>query len=213
MKQQWAINQILSRTSCRNFSQRSVSPELITLILEAGRQAPSAKNRQAWFFLAIQNRKLQQELAQLSALGRTRQFAQSPKKTTPQLSSNDRLLATADVCILLFITNNSNYQEGNSHLLQLKNEQSLACAAMNMIIMTHLLALASCWICGLLYTPSEVTQWLKKNKIVVPSTATIRAALTIGYPAKQTPTSPKKDAKDCYSIINESDKVKYITTK
>jgi len=47
------LPEILRRTSVREFLPREVDPETINRILEAGRLAPSAKNRQPWRFVVI----------------------------------------------------------------------------------------------------------------------------------------------------------------
>ena len=41
------------RYSCRKYSDRKISREQINLILEAGRIAPSAKNRQPWHTIVV----------------------------------------------------------------------------------------------------------------------------------------------------------------
>lgn len=47
------LPEILRRTSVREFLPRQVDPATINRILEAGRLAPSAKNRQPWRFIVI----------------------------------------------------------------------------------------------------------------------------------------------------------------
>ncbi len=49
------IPQIAEWISTRNFTNESVDEDAITRILEAGRKAPSAKNRQPWRFIVISN--------------------------------------------------------------------------------------------------------------------------------------------------------------
>lgn len=46
---------IKGRSSIRNFTEEPVVPEALNRVLEAGRLAPSAKNRQPWRFVVIQN--------------------------------------------------------------------------------------------------------------------------------------------------------------
>ena len=49
------LPEIKGRISVRNFDSREVDPESLQRILEAGRIAPSAKNRQPWRFVVIQS--------------------------------------------------------------------------------------------------------------------------------------------------------------
>ena len=51
------IDAIQNRRSIRKFQAKSVPVESIYEILEAGRQAPSAKNRQPWKYLVFGNEK------------------------------------------------------------------------------------------------------------------------------------------------------------
>jgi nitroreductase len=48
------LPEIDNRASVRSFTDEAVSEVQLTRILEAGRVAPSAKNRQAWRFVVIQ---------------------------------------------------------------------------------------------------------------------------------------------------------------
>ena len=47
------LSQIKQRQSIKLFTEKAVSQESISSILEAGRAAPSAKNRQPWRFIVI----------------------------------------------------------------------------------------------------------------------------------------------------------------
>jgi nitroreductase len=49
------LAEIKNRVSVRLFEDRGVDPESLQRILEAGRIAPSAKNRQPWRFVVIQD--------------------------------------------------------------------------------------------------------------------------------------------------------------
>ena len=51
------IDQILSRRSIRKFKNKSVSEEVLNNILEAGRCAPSATNKQPWHFVIARDQK------------------------------------------------------------------------------------------------------------------------------------------------------------
>ncbi len=44
---------IMARKSVRAYDSKAVPDEVLMKVLEAGRQAPSASNRQPWFFLAV----------------------------------------------------------------------------------------------------------------------------------------------------------------
>jgi nitroreductase len=59
-----AIEMVLNRRSIRRYEKKEIPKEILEKILEAGRQAPSAANRQPVHFIVITEEKLKQALAQ-----------------------------------------------------------------------------------------------------------------------------------------------------
>jgi nitroreductase len=57
------IETILSRRSIREFTQAKVPREDITIILNAGRWAPSGLNNQPWKFIVIQQKETMEKMA------------------------------------------------------------------------------------------------------------------------------------------------------
>lgn len=56
------LPEIEQRSSVRDFTDEEVSQEQLERVLEAGRLAPSAKNRQAWRFIVIQERETREQI-------------------------------------------------------------------------------------------------------------------------------------------------------
>lgn len=56
------IPQIAEWASTRNFTSEEVDAEALTRILEAGRKAPSAKNRQPWRFIVVENESIRAQI-------------------------------------------------------------------------------------------------------------------------------------------------------
>ncbi|MCG8453798.1 MAG: nitroreductase family protein [Spirochaetales bacterium] len=57
---------IRERRTARSFTGEPIDPEVLDRILDAGRMAPSAKNRQAWRFVAVQKSELKAAMADAS---------------------------------------------------------------------------------------------------------------------------------------------------
>lgn len=57
------IDVILSRRSIRRYKKREIPRDLFMKILEAGRQAPSAGNRQPWHFIVLTDSKIKEKLS------------------------------------------------------------------------------------------------------------------------------------------------------
>lgn len=72
------------RRSIRSYTDQPVEEEKLTAVLEAGRKAPSAKNRQMWHFYVVSNPQLR---AQITAL-----------------SSNQKMISEAPICLLVTAT-------------------------------------------------------------------------------------------------------------
>ncbi|MBN2443710.1 MAG: nitroreductase family protein [Spirochaetales bacterium] len=56
------LKEIEGRKSIRNFKPDSIEKEKIDRILEAARRAPSAKNRQQWRFIVIEDREIRERI-------------------------------------------------------------------------------------------------------------------------------------------------------
>jgi nitroreductase len=67
---------IKNRRSIRKYLDRDVEDEKVMTILEAGRWAPSASNRQPWHFIVVRNGTIRQKLANAHQYGRF--MAESP---------------------------------------------------------------------------------------------------------------------------------------
>jgi len=64
------IKAIRERRSIRKYKSTEVSEENVDVILQAGRWAPSASNKQPWHFIVIRNADLRKKLADAHAYGR-----------------------------------------------------------------------------------------------------------------------------------------------
>ena len=57
------VNVILDRRSIRRYQQKTIPKDVFDKILEAGRQAPSAANRQPWHFIIVTDDEIKKELS------------------------------------------------------------------------------------------------------------------------------------------------------
>ena len=57
------LDVVYSRRSIRHYEKKEISPDVLEKILEAGRQAPSAANRQPYHFVVITNNDIKKELS------------------------------------------------------------------------------------------------------------------------------------------------------
>ena len=57
------VETVLSRRSIRQYEQKDITKDALEMILEAGRMAPSAGNKQSWHFIVITNDEIKRELS------------------------------------------------------------------------------------------------------------------------------------------------------
>ena len=57
------VDTVLSRRSIRRYEQKEIPRDVLDKILEAGRQAPSAANRQPWHFIVLTDSEIKKELS------------------------------------------------------------------------------------------------------------------------------------------------------
>ncbi len=62
------LDLLQKRYSCRNFSDRTISPEIIRYILECGRLSPSGGNEQPWAFGVVTDKALIGEIAEAASV-------------------------------------------------------------------------------------------------------------------------------------------------
>jgi nitroreductase len=57
------VDVVLSRRSIRRYEQKEIPKDVLDKILDAGRQAPSAANRQPWHFIVVTDPEIKKELS------------------------------------------------------------------------------------------------------------------------------------------------------
>lgn len=105
------------RRTIRSFQEKMISDKEIEMILEAGRWAPSASNRQPWEFIVVRNEKKKQELAKVATYG--------------------RFLGNAPLVIAIVGKINQNPKW---------YIQDTSLVSMNMMLMAWALGIGTCWI-------------------------------------------------------------------
>lgn len=202
------IKTIQERSCCRTYNpNKEVDNKLLKIILEAGQNAPSAKNRQPYFFLVIKNSLCKKQIAEAAEKGRGKQFAHLTKEDYEKTSkggtgSNDISIAEASAAILVLRNSDISYKEAASQSknFNIKEEQGVATAAYSMMLAAKSLGLASGWICSPLYIKDELRKIVENYGIVWDQNWQPRVVVTIGYPLAE----PKKPAR---KKINEISKI------
>jgi nitroreductase len=169
---------IATRHSTRKFKPELVADELLKQVIEAGRQAPSGKNKQQNHFLVIRKPEV---LAELVALVR-QEFARMEITEANsddmggaiKLSKKGTYVFKYNAPILIVVANKKGY--GN-------NFADTSIAIQNMMLAANALDLGTCWINQL--------RWLQDNSVILSYLRNLGmaddeipfGAVSIGYPA------------------------------
>ena len=194
------LKSILSRRSIRNFLNKPISKELLTLLLAAAQSAPSKSNLQQYSILVIQDQNIKNELSNL--IGNTKWALTAPIF----------LLYLADIRRNIKITNDRGYEHKNNNVDTFMN--CVIDAALSMqstICASESIGLGVCPISMIRNIIEEIKVICKLPKGVFPI-----AGLALGWPDQKSNVSirlsqdivihfDKYDEKDLIQKINRYD--------
>ena len=159
---------IRTRRSCRSYKQQQITDEQLNVVLEAGTYAPTSRGLQSPFIVAIQNKDLLKQLAEMNAevMGTT---------TNPYYD--------APTYILVFVPDG--FANG---------VYDAALVLENMMLAAHAQGLGSCWIHREreMFATEEGKELMKQWGL--PDGLIGIGALALGYPeGEPAPAKPRKD--------------------
>ena len=196
------LKSILSRRSIRNFLNKPISKELLTLLLAAAQSAPSKSNLQQYSILVIQDQNIKNEISNL--IGNTKWALTAPIF----------LLYLADIRRNIKITNDRGYEHKNNNVDTFMNGVIDAALSMqSTICASESLGLGVCPISMIRNIIEEVKVICKLPKGVFPI-----AGLALGWPDQKSNVSirlsqdivihfDKYDEKDLIQKINKYDEI------
>lgn len=177
------IQMIKERRSVRSFDEKPVEKEVLEEIIQAGKYAPSAMNKQPWKFIVITDKKVISDLSskvqkELQSILKKRfisQFKYKELKDEQMLhhlaafafSEKDIIFFEAPALVFILTTDSLFFNE------------SCACCAENMMLAAHSLGIGSCWIgfASVLGMNKNIM-----NSVGIPDGYHIAAAIVFGYP-------------------------------
>lgn len=164
------IQAIRERRSIRKFKPDPVSDDLVNVVLDAGRWAPSWANTQCWRFVVVRDQNIKEELAETKGRGNP---AGEAIRTVP---------VTIVVCAELkksgFYKGEAPTDKGDWFMFD------CALAAQNMMLAAHSLGLGT--------VPVGLFDAAKAAEVLgVPAGMAVVLMLPLGYPA-ETPVAPRR---------------------
>lgn len=179
------LDTIAARRSIRRFLDTPVPEELVEIIINAGMQAPSGKNRQPWRFIIVKGEKrlemvriLSDEIAKKKAKG----------EDTGSSEWSTRVMEQAPVSIFIF--NPEGLPPWRKHSIEqmfddVVDIQSVGAAIQNMLLAASELGLGSLWICDVFHAYVPLCDWLGEKGEMI-------AAVSLGYPGESPAARPRK---------------------
>ncbi len=174
--QKSTIEDIMTRTSVRSYSDKEVSSEQIDTLLRAAMAAPTAGNKQPWRFVVINERAI------LDSIGNNFGTMTMAKQASIAVIMCGDVTATFD-------------GEGQGYWIQ-----DVSAASENLLLAAHAMGLGAVW-CGI-YPMSERVQQFSQM-LDLPENIIPMACICIGYPSGE--TTPKDKWKPEYIHYNSWD--------
>ena len=185
-------NLIYNRRSIRKYLDKQVSKELIEQIIDAGRVAPSAKNRQPWRYIVLGGESKSEFLEHMwkGILREENECAMLPDSANGLADAKNtwNIMTQAPILIVVINDNGKNpFDEINtdSRFVEICDTLSIGASIENMLLKATELDLGTLWIANTCYAYKEITEYLETSQQLV-------GAIALGY-ADETPTPrPRK---------------------
>ncbi len=181
-----------NRRSCRAFAPTPVENEKLEMVLEAGRWAPSAVNKQPWRFTVIKNEEVKK---------RIRDSCRKTVETLHKLSGWKWLgRYTVDFLVqapVVIAVTADPEDAGADKFLPGRGEtylMSCSAAIQNMLLAAHAAGLGSLWYT--LYDKEEL-----KNVLSIPQNMDLVSLVLIGYPASPVNPVPRKPLEELVNFV------------
>ncbi len=183
------LRSLRDRRSVRGFTDREVSDEDLTVILDAANRAPSAHNQQSWRFTVLRNAR-KHALAELV----TAKAADFPRPASILLRMASRSILAAPV--LVAVSNTGDLIRHGSELFEVDGDrawdffrtmeiQSSAAAVENLLVAATSLGLGAVWLGILFLIKDDVLRFLGEPA------GEFMAVIPVGHPARIT-EGPRK---------------------
>lgn len=177
---------VQGRRSIRRYQDRPVSDEVLRRLLEAGRWAASAHNRQPWRFVVITDQswrvRLAETMGQQFRIDLAVDGLAADQIEKQVMRSYQRISgAPALIIVCLSMADMDHYpDERRAQAERVMAIQSVALAAQNVLLAAFAEGLGVCWMCAPLFCPDVVCTVLS-----LPDDWEAQALLTVGYPAEE----------------------------
>ena len=186
------ISSIHGRRSIRKYQDRNVPVELIEEVLNAGRAAPSAKNRQPWKYIVFGGTYKKELLRAMEAgLEReTRGITDLPKSSygIPDAKNTLRIMQEAPIIIVVLNTNAKSPflpVDNDERISEICDTLSIGASIENMLLAAEELGLGTLWVANTCFAYKELVSFLHTEDQLV-------GVIVLGYANESLGQRPRK---------------------
>lgn len=176
------LDAIRKRRSIRKYLPVAVEWDKVVNVLEAGRHAPSAGNLQDWKFVVVTDVDKKRDIATACL--------------------NQVWMETAPIHIVICSNPEKPIQQYGDKGEEYSKEDA-ACVAMNMMLAATREGLGSCWV-------GAFEETMLIEAVAIPTRATPRIILTLGYPDEIVPTPPRIPLESLVYLQSYGNRIKNI---
>lgn len=183
---------IENRRSIRSFENKNISKDVVEDIINCGRLAPSAKNKQPWYFVILKDEikdKVADLMIEYDQNIMDKQSEKAKIKYPSSVKSTGEVIKEAPVLILIFREKDDNWIIGDN--------LSIGACVENMCLRATDLNLGSLWIRDTVYVADDIAKMLKKENME------LNCALLIGYQNEFPNQRPRKKLEKIMKWYNE----------
>ena len=185
------------RRSIRRFQKKGVSKEMILQILEAARQAPSAKNAHPWRFLVLGPQSRNAALNAMDAGVRCRMDAVANRPLLADAIHTLRIMKSAPVLILVVNPAGGTPADsvsGWARVAELLDAMSVGAAVENLLLEAVALGLGALWIGNTFFAYDEIAAALEIQ-------GQLLGAVAVGWPDETPEPRPRKSMEEIAGFL------------
>lgn len=190
------MQSIYHRRSIRKFQNKNIPKDILGQILNAGRAAPSAKNRQPWKYIVFGGIQKQELLnAMASGLQREEQGKTDLPKSHYGLPDARNTLNCMQQAPIIIVVLNTNAKspflpvDNDEHIAELCDTLSIGASIENMLLAAQELGIGTLWIANTCFAYQELVSYLQIQHQLV-------GAVALGYPDETPKQRPRKPLED-----------------
>ncbi len=189
------LEEIYSRRSIRKYTNEPISCSIIEKIIDAGRVAPSAKNRQPWKYLVYSG---EAKVRLLSIMKKGIEMEEiNPRlplsvNGIPDAKNTLQIMENAPVVIVVLNTNGKSpfvQLDVDGRFSEMNDLLSIGASIENMLLKAEELNIGTLWIGNTCFAYQELMEYIG-------STAELVGAIALGYKAETPAMRPRKKIED-----------------